>query len=224
MQTGDVQGPINREPDDKLDPSLKQQQSSSGIRRLYVVDSNNLIVVVIDIFFISSCVHNNQQQQQQSLLSSSSSVEGSTTTTTKSNSSSDSNSSAVVIDSMATPKQQRRHHIDVDTLCLCLLVFNLYYFLFICFNLVCLPKLVLASLVYVFRDRPSLFLFLTSVLFVLLNDRLVTFRSSSSSSAHKRRRDLICLKFKHHRPRLKDSASSSLSPCSTHVSDCVTQS
>ena len=40
-----MQGPINKEPDDKLDPSNKP----TGIRKLYVLDSNNFLIVVIDI-------------------------------------------------------------------------------------------------------------------------------------------------------------------------------
>jgi len=45
-----VQGPINREPDEKLDPSnAKQNQATSGIRRLYVLDSNNFLIVVVDL-------------------------------------------------------------------------------------------------------------------------------------------------------------------------------
>lgn len=45
--SGEVQGPINREPEEKLDPASKQSQS--GIRRLYVTDSNNILLVV-DLF------------------------------------------------------------------------------------------------------------------------------------------------------------------------------
>lgn len=49
-----MQGPINKEPEEKLDPSNKQNQTTtSGIRRLYVVDSysttTNLIVVLVDL-------------------------------------------------------------------------------------------------------------------------------------------------------------------------------
>lgn len=45
-----MQGPINREPDEKLDPSnSKQNPATSGIRRLYVLDSNNFLVVVVDL-------------------------------------------------------------------------------------------------------------------------------------------------------------------------------
>lgn len=40
---GEVQGPINKEPDEKLNPS--HTSSSSGIRRLYVTD--NLLIVVV---------------------------------------------------------------------------------------------------------------------------------------------------------------------------------
>jgi hypothetical protein len=40
-----VQGPINKEPDEKLDPANKP----TGIRKLYVLDSNNYLIVVIDI-------------------------------------------------------------------------------------------------------------------------------------------------------------------------------
>jgi hypothetical protein len=56
LSGGEVQGPINREPDDKLDKSEQQQQqqstggggnSSGGIRRLYVIDSTNLLIFVI---------------------------------------------------------------------------------------------------------------------------------------------------------------------------------
>jgi len=46
LNTGEVQGPINREPEEKLDPeSKKGSNSPTGIRRLYVLDSNNLFVV-----------------------------------------------------------------------------------------------------------------------------------------------------------------------------------
>ena len=48
LNCGEVQGPINKEPEEKLDPSVKQQQPS-GIRRLYVFDSNNYFVVVVDV-------------------------------------------------------------------------------------------------------------------------------------------------------------------------------
>ena len=48
LNCGEVQGPINKEPEEKLDPSAKQQQPS-GIRRLYVFDSNNHCVVVVDV-------------------------------------------------------------------------------------------------------------------------------------------------------------------------------
>ncbi len=41
---GEVQGPINKEPDEKLNPS-NTSSSSSGIRRLYVTD--NLLIVVV---------------------------------------------------------------------------------------------------------------------------------------------------------------------------------
>ena len=40
-----MQGPINKEPDEKLDPANKP----TGIRKLYVLDSNNYLIVVIDI-------------------------------------------------------------------------------------------------------------------------------------------------------------------------------
>lgn len=40
-----MQGPINKEPDEKLDPANKP----TGIRKLYVLDSNNFLIVVIDI-------------------------------------------------------------------------------------------------------------------------------------------------------------------------------
>ena len=48
---GEVQGPINKEPEDKLDPSTKASQSPSGIRRLYVVvvDSKKFIAIVVDL-------------------------------------------------------------------------------------------------------------------------------------------------------------------------------
>lgn len=49
MNYGEVQGPINREPEEKLDPSIKQNQATSGIRRLYVSDSNHLNVVDVDL-------------------------------------------------------------------------------------------------------------------------------------------------------------------------------
>lgn len=45
LSSGEVQGPINKEPDDKLDPANKP----TGIRKLYVLDSNNFLIVVIDI-------------------------------------------------------------------------------------------------------------------------------------------------------------------------------
>ena len=46
-----MQGPINKEPEDKLDPSSKASQSPSGIRRLYVVvvDSKKFIAIVVDL-------------------------------------------------------------------------------------------------------------------------------------------------------------------------------
>ena len=43
LSSGEVQGPINKEPDDKLDPANKP----TGIRKLYVLDSNNFLIVVI---------------------------------------------------------------------------------------------------------------------------------------------------------------------------------
>ena len=73
MNYGEVQGPINKEPDEKLDPSGKSANlstASTGIRRLYVVDSNNFIIVVFNIqiddficsianFFLSNDNNNN---------------------------------------------------------------------------------------------------------------------------------------------------------------------
>lgn len=46
---GEVQGPINKEPDEKLDPTKQTNisQASTGIRRLYVVDSNNNFIIVV---------------------------------------------------------------------------------------------------------------------------------------------------------------------------------
>jgi hypothetical protein len=76
MNYGEVQGPINREPDEKLDPSGKSTNNlstaSTGIRRLYVVDSNNFIIVVFNIqiddficsianFFLSIDNNNNNE-------------------------------------------------------------------------------------------------------------------------------------------------------------------
>ena len=45
MSYGEVQGPINKEPEEKLDPDNKP----TGIRKLYVLDSNNFLIVVIDL-------------------------------------------------------------------------------------------------------------------------------------------------------------------------------
>jgi hypothetical protein len=55
LRYGEVQGPINKEPDEKLDGKNSQQsQPQSGIRRLYVTDSNNLLVVVVKQFNIEN--------------------------------------------------------------------------------------------------------------------------------------------------------------------------
>jgi hypothetical protein len=52
MNYGEVQGPINKEPEEKLDPNSKPA-ASSGIRRLYVVDytttKNNLNIELVVI-------------------------------------------------------------------------------------------------------------------------------------------------------------------------------
>ena len=54
MNYGEVQGPINKEPEEKLDPNTKPA-ASSGIRRLYVVDytttNNNFNVVELVVIF-----------------------------------------------------------------------------------------------------------------------------------------------------------------------------
>ena len=91
--TGDVQGPINREPDDKLDPSLRPNSASSGIRRLYVVvvDSNCTTTSCVCVLSsssslstscCSSCSSSNSSSSYSSLLSSSADATSTTTTTT----------------------------------------------------------------------------------------------------------------------------------------------
>lgn len=170
MHAGDVQGPINREPEEKLDPSLKNQaasssSSTSGIRRLYVVDSNNLIVVVIDSYFISSF-----------------------TTTTTTHTTTDTNvttnpSPTTTIEtsppeiepsqnSSLLPRGANHDYSPSVFLLVSLFLFNLVYFLIVfCLDLSCLPRLALATGVFFLHDsKPSMFLFVSSVLF-LINDK-----------------------------------------------------
>lgn len=57
---GEVQGPINKEPDEKLMPASGEANTTttnvSGIRRLYVIDSNSfLIVVVVNLNSVQKC-------------------------------------------------------------------------------------------------------------------------------------------------------------------------
>ena len=48
-----MQGPINKEPDEKLDPDSKKNATpTSGIRRLYVLNPNNFIAIVVDLIII----------------------------------------------------------------------------------------------------------------------------------------------------------------------------
>jgi hypothetical protein len=71
---GEVQGPMPKEPDEKVDPSSNKANNlstaSTGIRRLYVLDSNNFIIVVFNLqiddficsitnFFLSNDNNNN---------------------------------------------------------------------------------------------------------------------------------------------------------------------
>lgn len=52
MNYGEVQGPINKEPEEKLDPSIKPNSTSSGIRRLYVLTNiNNLLNVELVVIY-----------------------------------------------------------------------------------------------------------------------------------------------------------------------------
>lgn len=191
-----MQGPINREPEDKLDPSQKQQQQNqTGIRRLYVVDSNNLIVVVIDSYFIISSyittttIKNNDSSSSLTPSSSSSlskPLQLSTTITTSPlvdsckalNANNDDNSNEENDDVIK--------RIDSSKLCLCILLFNIYYFMFICFNVACLPKLLLASLVYFLKDKPSVFLFISSLVF-LFNDTCAKFIRPKLGKSNRRR-------------------------------------
>ena len=48
MNYGEVQGPINKEPEEKLETGNKQDQPS-GIRRLYVIDYSNFVTIVIHL-------------------------------------------------------------------------------------------------------------------------------------------------------------------------------
>ncbi len=57
VYAGEVQGPINREPEEKMDPESKKGSSSpTGIRRLYVLDSNNLIQVDLKLLDVEKNV------------------------------------------------------------------------------------------------------------------------------------------------------------------------
>jgi hypothetical protein len=214
-----VQGPINREPEEKLDPTLKQQQSSSGIRRLYVVDSNNLIVVVIEYYFIissSSSITNTSPTNYQSTTT----PNISTSTESKMSSFSSLPPSPPSLpnppksdEEEATKKKnelinrlnnddpllpKNKPLFSINTFYSCVLLFNL---LFISLNMICLPRILIASLVYVLRDKPSFFLFFASILAVLLNDKfkiITTTKKSAksisrplSSSIYKRRRGLL---------------------------------
>lgn len=54
MSYGEVQGPINKEPEEKLDPGSKP--ASSGIRRLYVLnDYNNTLNVELIVIYNVDC-------------------------------------------------------------------------------------------------------------------------------------------------------------------------
>lgn len=214
-----MQGPINREPEEKLDPTLKQQQSSSGIRRLYVVDSNNLIVVVIEYYFIissSSSITNtspspttyqstttpNISTSTESKMSSFSSLpHPSLPNPPKSDEEEATKKKNELINRLNNddPLQPKNKPLfSINTFYSCVLLFNL---LFISLNMICLPRILIASLVYVLRDKPSFFLFFASILAVLLNDKfkiITTTKKSAksisrpfSSSIYKRRRGLL---------------------------------
>lgn len=164
MHYAEVQGPINREPDDKLDPSLRQSsQQASGIRRLYVVDSNNLIVVVIDYFFTTTNTNgtnlNCKKQPITTTTTTTCSVPTCTPPTSNSlfNNPSRTNISGSGIDSGSL--------INLDTFCLIVFLFNIYY-MFICF---CLPKIIVASLVYLLKEKYVFVLLLW--VFFLINDK-----------------------------------------------------
>lgn len=216
INSGDVQGPINREPEEKLDPSLKQQQQQqSGIRRLYVVDSNNLIVVVIDSYFISSFFTSSTTSKSSSSLSpphlSSSSpinkplsaLEQPKIEPTYQKPASRCNGDLTREDEEVVgddSKTMKRRHIDPNMLYLCIFMFNLLFFMFTCFDLACLPKLLLATLLLFLKDKPSLFLFTTSLLF-LFNDKCAKLIRPTFKT---RRRSFYLKSSK--RTRLKDSS------------------
>ena len=215
-----MQGPINREPEEKLDPTLKQQQSSSGIRRLYVVDSNNLIVVVIEYYFIISSSSSITNTSPTNYQSTNTTPNISTSTESKMSSFSSLPPSPPSLpnppksdEEEATKKKnelinrlnnddpllpKNKPLFSINTFYSCVLLFNL---LFISLNMICLPRILIASLVYVLRDKPSFFLFFASILAVLLNDKfkiITTTKKSAksisrplSSSIYKRRRGLL---------------------------------
>ena len=213
-----MQGPINREPEEKLDPTLKQQQSSSGIRRLYVVDSNNLIVVVIEYYFIISSSSSITNTSSPTTYQSTTTPNISTTTESKMSSFSSLPPPSLpnppkTDEEEATKKKnelinrlnnddplqpKNKPLFSINTFYSCVLLFNL---LFISLNMICLPRILIASLVYVLRDKPSFFLFFASILAVFLNDKfkiITTTKKSAksisrplSSSIYKRRRGLL---------------------------------
>lgn len=59
MSYGEVQGPINKEPEEKLDPSSKPTSStSSGIRRLYVLNTTTNNLLNVELVVIYNCCLN----------------------------------------------------------------------------------------------------------------------------------------------------------------------
>ena len=54
---GEVQGPINREPEEKADTASSSKGPTTGIRRLYVLDSNHFLLIVIHIVHLLDVSH-----------------------------------------------------------------------------------------------------------------------------------------------------------------------